>query len=71
MRLTLVLLLVLLGFSSPADSKGPRPVDRCPNFVFILVDDMGWADAGCLGSRFYQTPHIDRLAAEGMLSYAT
>ncbi len=41
-------------------------MERRPNVVFILVDDMGWADAGCQGSRFYQTPHIDQLAAEGM-----
>lgn len=37
-----------------------------PNFIFILVDDWGWTDAGCYGSRFYQTPNIDRLAREGM-----
>ncbi|MEK7782090.1 MAG: sulfatase-like hydrolase/transferase, partial [Verrucomicrobiota bacterium] len=37
-----------------------------PNIVFILVDDLGWADGGCFGSKFYQTPNIDRLAAEGM-----
>ena len=37
-----------------------------PNIVLILIDDMGWADGGCFGSRFYQTPNLDRLAAEGM-----
>lgn len=37
-----------------------------PNFVFFLVDDMGWTDAGCFGSSFYDTPNIDRLAASGM-----
>ncbi len=36
------------------------------NFVFILIDDMGWTDAGCYGSTFYETPNIDRLAAKGM-----
>lgn len=36
------------------------------NIVFILVDDMGWMDLSCQGSNFYETPHIDRLAAEGM-----
>lgn len=36
------------------------------NFVFILIDDMGWTDAGCYGSTFYETPNIDKLAAEGM-----
>jgi len=36
------------------------------NFVFILIDDMGWTDVGCFGSRYHETPNIDRLAAEGM-----
>ena len=36
------------------------------NFVFILVDDWGWADAGVQGSDFFETPNIDRLAREGM-----
>jgi arylsulfatase A-like enzyme len=36
------------------------------NFIFILIDDMGWVDAGCFGSTFYETPNIDRLAREGM-----
>jgi arylsulfatase A len=37
-----------------------------PNIVFILIDDMGWADVGCNGSTFHETPHIDRLAQSGM-----
>jgi arylsulfatase A-like enzyme len=43
------------------------------NVLLIHVDDLGWADIGVLGSDFYETPNIDRLAAEGMLfrqSYA-
>ena len=36
------------------------------NFLFFLVDDMGWADIGVNGSKFHETPHIDRLAATGM-----
>ena len=36
------------------------------NFVFILVDDLGWTDLGCYGNRFNETPNIDRLAREGM-----
>ena len=35
-----------------------------PNFLFILVDDLGWTDLGCFGSDFYETPHIDRLASQ-------
>jgi arylsulfatase A-like enzyme len=37
-----------------------------PNFVFILVDDLGWADLGCYGSTFHETPNIDQLATESM-----
>ncbi len=36
------------------------------NFVFFLVDDMGWTDAACFGSSFYETPHIDALARGSM-----
>ena len=36
------------------------------NFVFILIDDLGQRDLGCYGSKFYRTPNLDRLAAEGM-----
>lgn len=36
------------------------------NVVFYLIDDMGWMDIGANGSDYYQTPHIDRLAGEGM-----
>jgi arylsulfatase A-like enzyme len=39
---------------------------RRPNVIFILADDLGWTDLACYGSRYYETPHLDRLAAEGM-----
>ena len=37
-----------------------------PNIVFILADDLGWAEAGCYGNKFNETPNIDRLAQQGM-----
>ena len=37
-----------------------------PNFVLIVADDLGWTDLSCYGSRFYQTPNIDRLARQGV-----
>ncbi len=40
---------------------------RKPNIVFIFIDDMGWRDVGFMGSDYYLTPNIDRLAAEGMV----
>ncbi|MFN4258981.1 MAG: sulfatase [Gemmataceae bacterium] len=51
---------------------GPGPTDlaasqaKRPNFILILVDDMGWTDLGCQGSDVYQTPNLDQLAQEGM-----
>lgn len=39
---------------------------RGPNIVFIMADDLGYTDLGCYGSRYYETPHIDRLAAQGV-----
>ncbi len=36
------------------------------NFIFILVDDLGWSDLGCYGADLHETPHIDRLAEQSM-----
>ncbi len=44
---------------------GAAPPER-PNIVFILADDLGWTDLACQGSKYYETPHIDRMAAQGM-----
>lgn len=41
-------------------------MNRPPNIIFILIDDMGWMDLSCQGSAFYETPNIDRLARQGM-----
>ncbi len=38
-----------------------------PNIVWIMADDLGYADVGCYGQKMIRTPNIDRLAAEGML----
>lgn len=39
---------------------------RPPNIVFILADDLGYTDLACFGSRYYETPHLDRLATRGI-----
>lgn len=56
-----ILTAILLLFTLPAFAD-----DRPPNFILILVDDMGWMDLSCQGSDYYRTPNIDRLASEGM-----
>jgi len=43
-------------------ARGSRP----PNIVWIMADDMAWADAGCYGQTVIQTPHIDSIARDGM-----
>jgi arylsulfatase A-like enzyme len=43
-----------------------EPRHRKPNIVFILADDLGWAELGCTGSRFNDTPQLDALARQGM-----
>ena len=59
----LVAAIALAGLSSiQAQDESPTRM----NFVFLLVDDLGWADVGCFGSTFYETPNIDALAASGM-----
>ncbi|MBN2269673.1 MAG: sulfatase [Sedimentisphaerales bacterium] len=57
---------VCLGMPFHSRAAERRERGRRPSFVFFLVDDMGWTDAVCYGSSFYETPNIDRLAKTGM-----
>lgn len=63
MRRSIVALSLLLGLIGPSRVAAAAAK---PNVVLILVDDLGWADLGCYGSRYYETPHLDRLAGQGM-----
>lgn len=61
---SLIGLLLLATGLVPAQAASRR--ESPPNVIFIILDDLGPADLGCYGSKAIQTPHIDRLAAEGM-----
>lgn len=62
--LPLILRVVLFaGWGSSAANAAPASQ---PNVIVVLVDDLGWADPGCYGSRFHETPNVDRLARDGM-----
>ena len=54
--------LFLTAFS--AESTGQKP--RQPNIIIFYVDDLGWMDLSVQGSKFYETPAIDKLAGQGM-----
>ncbi len=54
-------LCVLAVLAPPALAQQKKP-----NIVFILMDDMGYADIGCMGSKEIHTPNIDRIAKEGV-----
>ena len=36
-----------------------------PNILLINVDDLGWRDVGFMGSKYYETPHLDSLSSQG------
>ena len=65
MRVLSFILTSLLVLSSGVIAENSRNEAR-PNFLFLLVDDLGWADLACYGSTFHETPHLDRLAKEGV-----
>ncbi|MGH7202285.1 MAG: sulfatase, partial [Planctomycetaceae bacterium] len=49
-----------------AAMSAPAAAAERPNVIFILADDLGWKDLGCYGSEVFETPHLDRLAADAM-----
>jgi arylsulfatase A-like enzyme len=59
--------LLACAFLTGLCSTCKKDAETKPNIVFILIDDMGWKDLGYMGSEYYETPNIDRLAGEGMI----
>src|SRR5918912_557390 len=58
--ITAVAVLELASIATAAEAAARR------NIVLILADDLGWADLACYGADLHETPHLDRLAADGM-----
>jgi len=61
-KLILIALTIVYGLCSCSGIAREKP-----NIVFILIDDLGWTDVGFMGSTYYETPNIDRLASQGMI----
>ena len=60
--LFLQLAVLMAGLNAYAAKK--------PNIVFFFIDDLGWTDVGFMGSKYYETPHTDKLAADGTIFHS-
>ncbi|MCG8580602.1 MAG: arylsulfatase [Bacteroidales bacterium] len=67
-NILILALLASIGLSACVTSgkKNERSEAKKPNIIYILADDAGYGDLSCYGQTKYQTPNIDRLAANGM-----
>ena len=55
-----------LALLASCGGEAPEPARRGPNIVWVMADDLGYGDLGSYGQTQIQTPHLDRMAAEGM-----
>lgn len=65
-QILLIAFAMTVCIKASSSAEEDRLSDERPNFVIVLADDLGWTDLGCQGSEYYETPHIDRLADEGL-----
>ncbi|MHC4443942.1 MAG: sulfatase family protein [Planctomycetota bacterium] len=62
-----VLLFSIILTTPILAAESPTAGDTRPNIIFLLADDMRWDAMGCAGNSIIQTPHLDRLAAQGLM----
>lgn len=67
MGVTLLTLLVVLTAKHSSAYADGRGASSAPNIIYILADDLGYADLSCYGQEQFKTPNIDKLAERGML----
>ncbi|MFV0507568.1 MAG: sulfatase [Bacteroidales bacterium] len=62
----LCLVFVISCSSLVSSCREPKEAER-PNVIIVNIDDMGWRDVGFMGSEYYETPNIDKLASQGLV----
>ena len=60
-RRLFICFIAITGFFATPQAQTARP-----NIIYIMADDLGYADLRCYGRKDYQTPHLDKLASQGM-----
>jgi len=66
-NIIIILIIFLISCSTSPKKKNPAEYQSKLNIVLIIADDLGWKDVGYNGAKFYETPNIDNLAADGMI----
>uniref|UniRef100_UPI00404860F7 sulfatase-like hydrolase/transferase n=1 Tax=Mariniflexile sp. TaxID=1979402 RepID=UPI00404860F7 len=66
MRLSKLTCIVTIFLFTTLACKSQQ-IEQRPNIIFILADDLGWQDVGFMGSKWFETPNLDKLAEESLI----